>query len=179
MKFVIADTHFSHNNIIKYCNRPFADAYEMNNKLVENWNNTVTDADEIYVLGDFVFGNFTKVSNIASMLNGKKYLIMGNHDRFSASEYVAAGFCWASPLPVILDEFYVLSHQPQYIQKNGVYINIFGHVHDNPMYNTISPRSYCVSVERINYQPISFDEVKTAISTVNEITKDIENNERA
>lgn len=45
--FVIADTHFSHENIIKYCNRPFRTVEEMNNALVKNWNNNVSKNDVV------------------------------------------------------------------------------------------------------------------------------------
>jgi calcineurin-like phosphoesterase family protein len=44
------------------------------------------------------------------------------------------------------------------------YANIFGHVHANPIYKDFSPQSFCVSVERINYTPISFEEIKRVIA---------------
>lgn len=53
--FVTSDTHFNHKNIIKYCNRPFKDVEEMNEAIINNWNNLVTNDDVIYHLGDFGF----------------------------------------------------------------------------------------------------------------------------
>ena len=50
-----------------------------------------------------------------------------------------------------------------YVSEQTPYANVFGHVHNNPMYKTISSRSYCVSVERIGYRPIEFSEVKKAV----------------
>lgn len=61
--------------------------------------------------------------------------------------------------PIVYSDFYIVSHKPLYISANGAYANIFAHVHDNPMYKTVSPRSFCVSAERINYTPISFNEI--------------------
>ena len=48
--YVISDTHFGHNNVIKFDNRPFADINEMNEAMVTNWNNTVKSTDTIYHL---------------------------------------------------------------------------------------------------------------------------------
>ena len=81
--YVTSDTHFNHKNIIKYCNRPFNDVYEMNETLINNWNSVVTPEDIIYHLGDFGFGTKEELQEIFDRLNGYKYLIMGNHDRKS------------------------------------------------------------------------------------------------
>ena len=74
--------HFSHNNILKYCpdSRPFSSIEEMDEKIVENWNNKVTEHDFVYILGDISFGKPSYTCEILKRLNGKKYLIMGNHD---------------------------------------------------------------------------------------------------
>jgi hypothetical protein len=54
--FVIADTHFDHTNIIRYCHRPFPNVQAMNRALVDNWNRTVDSHDRVYFLGDLTFG---------------------------------------------------------------------------------------------------------------------------
>ena len=63
--FYIADTHFGHENSIRFCNRPFADVNEMNLTLIKNWNAKVTPDDDVYVLGDFAYRCATSVRNIA------------------------------------------------------------------------------------------------------------------
>lgn len=80
--FFTSDNHFNHRNIIKYASRPFADVDEMNETMIANWNQVVTAQDEVYVLGDFAYSvnSLPKPSNIFHRLNGKKHLIVGNHD---------------------------------------------------------------------------------------------------
>jgi calcineurin-like phosphoesterase family protein len=78
--FLTSDTHFGHTNIIKYCNRPFKNAYLMDNALIENWNSAVGPEDIVYHLGDFAFGGIAKY---LPRLNGEIILIRGNHDRNS------------------------------------------------------------------------------------------------
>lgn len=80
--FFISDTHFGHNNIIKYSNRPFQNVDEMNNGLVENWNALVKPGDRVYHMGDVAFMPFHLFTKeILSRLNGKINIILGNHDR--------------------------------------------------------------------------------------------------
>lgn len=79
MIFFTSDHHFSHANIIRYCNRPFASAEEMNQELISRWNQTVSPDDTVYYLGDFSL-SLDAVESITPYLHGRKLLIMGNHD---------------------------------------------------------------------------------------------------
>jgi calcineurin-like phosphoesterase family protein len=74
-----SDLHFSHQNVIGYCNRPYASIDEMNEELIRNWNQCVSPTDEIYCLGD-VSMSFKPIELYSARLNGKKYLVPGNHD---------------------------------------------------------------------------------------------------
>jgi calcineurin-like phosphoesterase family protein len=81
-----ADLHIGHQNIIRYCNRPFTDVTEMDAALVERWNSAVADGDTVYVLGDFALGNLDDSLAVGAQLRGQKHLVVGNHDRcFRAS----------------------------------------------------------------------------------------------
>lgn len=76
----IADTHFYHENIIKYCNRPFENVEDMNDILITNWNSVVKSDDDVIVAGDFIHsGNLEKIQSIIHRLNGKIWLVWGNH----------------------------------------------------------------------------------------------------
>ena len=75
-----SDTHFYHENILRYCNRPFRGIAEMNETLVRNWNEVVPPDGVVFHLGDFAFGSPSQWNDILSRLNGQIYLILGNHD---------------------------------------------------------------------------------------------------
>ena len=78
--FFTSDTHFWHDNIIKFCNRPFNSIEEMNDTIIENWNKVVGKNDIVFHLGDFCFCGSDKFKDIIERLNGYIYLILGNHD---------------------------------------------------------------------------------------------------
>jgi calcineurin-like phosphoesterase family protein len=104
-RFFTSDTHFGHANIIMYSNRPqlqagdtyfdiakkreswvsksisFKRAAEMDEALIANWNSKITNEDEVYHLGDFLFGRTDRLIVVLRRLNFKKlYFIWGNHD---------------------------------------------------------------------------------------------------
>jgi calcineurin-like phosphoesterase family protein len=79
--FFTADTHFGHKNIIKLCGRPFENAQEMDERLIETWNGAVGRDDIIYHLGDFAWRiGKRKMTVILTRLNGRKFLCRGTHD---------------------------------------------------------------------------------------------------
>jgi calcineurin-like phosphoesterase family protein len=143
--FFIADTHFADKSVFEMSgeNKFFNSVSEKDDKIIKNWNSVVSAEDTVFILGDF--GEL----NYMNHLNGKKFFIKGNHDTFNVD----------SAYPILYQNFFILSHEPQFILEDGPYANIFGHVHNNPIYKTVSSRSYCVCACRINYTPISFEEI--------------------
>lgn len=150
--FVIADTHFGHENIIRYCNRPFMSVEQMDNVLVKNWNETVTNNDVVIHLGDVGLGNKQYIQRIIESLNGNKILVMGNHDNWSEQWYREAGFQTVSRFPILYADFYLMSHAPLQLSETTPYYNCYGHVHNDEKYHDNST-SACYSVERIGYRP--------------------------
>lgn len=155
--FFIADTHFDDENILRYENRPFDSVDSMNTTIISNWNSVVKKTDEVYVLGDIGTTTFIK------SLNGKKYLVKGNHDVKSNAFYRQIGFEEVYDCPIIIEGFWILSHEAIYINKNMPYANLFGHVHNSPIVRDYSSRHFCVSVERILYTPVSFNYIKKKV----------------
>ena len=79
--FFTSDTHFNHDREFVYSPRGFKTIQEMNGTLVKNWNETVGNDDDIYVLGDFFLGtDFNYIQEVLNKLNGRIHLVTGNHD---------------------------------------------------------------------------------------------------
>lgn len=80
-----SDTHFSHTNIIRYTNRPFTNADEMNRELITRWNAVVAPADDVWHLGDLALGSdIDRQVMLTADLRGRKRLVPGNHDRVAS-----------------------------------------------------------------------------------------------
>ena len=103
--FFTSDTHFGHANIIKYAHRPYTDVDEMNKALIDNWNSVVKPNDIVFHLGDFMFGNINRFWEYRSRLNGKIYLVHGNHDyKLMEEGNIEEGFeIIASQLNIVVD----------------------------------------------------------------------------
>ena len=165
MVYLIADTHFGGESIIRYENRPFQSVEEMEQVLISRWNKVVEDNDTVYILGDFSSNQSAeKDKQILEKLKGTKILIMGNHDRHrTPEEWRKLGFAECSAWPIIYNEFFMFSHEPLYLNRNMPYANIYGHVHGNVTYRSVTEQSACVSVERIDYTPIEFQTLVSAM----------------
>lgn len=137
MIYFTADNHFCHANIIGSCSRPFKDVDVMNKEMIERWNSYVTDHDEVYILGDFLYkGTGRDANQILSMLKGKKYLIKGNHERYlEAGDFHPNCFEWIKDYHVMSYEGYeiILFHFPilQWHKEHRGSIHLYGHVHNN------------------------------------------------
>ena len=159
--FFISDTHFNHANIISYCNRPFKDVEEMNDVLVENWNNVVGENDIVYHLGDFGFMSGPSpqhdIFHISRQLNGKIHLVRGNHD--TRKMLLVCNFERVLSSPFFFDDFAILTHKPS-VEVDPEWVRFYGHVHDSEEYPAITPRTACLCVEKWNYSPVPYEFLK-------------------
>lgn len=121
----------------------------MDDALVNNWNTIVSDNDIVFHLWDIWD------DSLVSKLNGKKYLVKWNHDTKDNEYYRKLWFIEVYDMPVIFQGFWILSHEPLYVNANMPYANIFAHVHLDPRYKTASEQSFCVSCDRIGFKPIT------------------------
>ena len=182
--FLIGCCHFGHEIMYKFLNidgtrvrHQFADAKEGDEAMIERWNKTVQKGDKVYVLGDVAFHK-THLATIGR-LNGSKILIKGNHDDLQLAEY--AKYFRDVRAYSRLDDV-VLSHIPIHPQslwrekKSSYWINIHAHLHSGAVMNSLDAslpdyRYFSVCVERINYTPISLEQIKIRVGFSDEVSK--------
>lgn len=165
-----SDTHYGHTNVIKYANRPFKDAHEMDEAMIANWNKVVAPNDVVYHLGDFAFIRSEEdVLHILDRLMGTKILILGNHDK-KMSGKVKNRFQFVTSYCEIKVEDdaarngrqdVVLMHYAMRVWNKSHYgaWQLYGHSHGSlPDLN--NSLSIDVGVDCHNYTPISYDQVK-------------------
>ena len=183
-----SDCHFGHRNILSFCERPFENTKEMEKAIIENWNRVVKPNEKVFCLGDFSwFHSRHEIKKIVNRLNGKIYMILGNHDKEEAFElcdteklHICSDITYLYLRPEInnIDDRFetncytiVLSHFPQLCysqsEKNNTY-NFFGHIHsrkDQPMIEFGEPikllkqRQYDIGMDRHDYTPIDFFDI--------------------
>ena len=167
MNYYLADTHFGHANIIRLCNRPFEDVYEMNEMIINNWNETVLPEDDVYIVGDFAHKNGNPVS-ILRRLNGNKHLIIGNHDLANLKDSdFRAEFTEIRDIQSVHDGDVkiILCHYPM-AEWAGYYRDawhFFGHIHnsDSTAQKIMKelPRCFNVGVDLINFTPKTLEQL--------------------
>lgn len=167
----VSDPHAYHKNIIKYCQRPFASVYEMNEVLVANHNAVVSEKDDVYILGDLVWqARYEPALAWVKRLNGRLHFIEGNHDQLARQMSQREPHLFASYQhykEIRIDgQLIVLFHYPMrswhHAQKGAWHL--YGHCH-----NLVPPLGKSVDVGVDNtgmivpgasFRPVSFEELK-------------------
>ena len=179
MIYFTSDTHFNHDRKFIYGPRGFKSIEESNNTIITNWNNTVTDNDDIYVVGDFFLGKDTDyVKNTLKQLKGKIHLVIGNHDTpaklaiYRETENIVE-IVWATQIEYKKRKFYI-SHYPTFTAEltsspDHCVFGIFGHTHSKDKFYEDRPYMYNVAVDAHNNTLVSIEQVYTDIK--NEIDK--------
>lgn len=179
--FFTSDLHFGHKKIIQFCDRPWLSVDEMDQGLIDNWNEIVADGDIVYILGDMFFCGSTRAKEILSKLNGQKILILGNHDwkRINQNKASEMGFivtCNFHRMEIEHRKVY-LHHFPyrgfgdhtegeeryseHRLVNNGHWL-LHGHVHTAWK---VKEKCINVGVDVWNYKPVSIDEIAKLIES--------------
>lgn len=168
-----SDHHFGHARIIEYCKRPFSSVWEMDEALIHNHNKVVAPEDDVFFLGDFTFYKDPgQISEIVRRLNGRKTLILGNHDDeekhlmdvkgWSAVYYrqVEIPFL-GSKLPWTLNHFPMLSWNKSHL---GAF-HLHGHTHGGLHFDR-TIRRVDVGVDCWHYVPVPAQMIHDKLSAV-------------
>lgn len=152
--FLTSDTHFGHRRLVDW-GRP----ENFNEKIVENWNAVVGKKDIVLHLGDLTMVNFEETENYTIRLNGKKYLILGNHDDRSETWYKKLGFT------IIPNSYYsysnkygewkyvLFTHVPTELPET--WLNIHGHLHNNShREHPLAKNHIDIGVDAFNFTPV-------------------------
>ncbi len=182
--FFASDHHLGHANILKFFQadgvtplRSFDSTDEMNEHIIAQHNAVVGPKDTCWFLGDVVINR--RYLHLISRFNGRKRLVLGNHDIFKNKDYYAAGFEDLHAFKKF-DNF-VCTHIPVHADSLGRWgVNVHGHTHSNRMklpigYDTRTrrviygdkpdPNYISVCMEQLDdYKPISIDEIREKIN---------------
>jgi len=164
MIYVISDCHFSHKNIIEYCKRPFTDIEEMNTRIILNWNRVVSERDMVYHLGDFTLHKDPE--EFEEQLNGRIIHLRGNHDKIKYQNIAILEYMGKT--------IYMTHYRPKtlYNIPDSVDIILCGHEHNNFKFDTLFRNGtpipiINISVENINYTPVSLEYIVKNVKTPN------------
>ncbi len=171
MVYITSDPHFGHENIIKFCKRPYANAAEMNEALIANINTTVTQEDELWILGDFGMVGWSEVVKIMGRINCKNvHYIFGNHDK--PMRHTPVTKCFKSMQDyknlsidgcnVVLFHFPILD----WVAAHRGSFMLHGHCHETLKLPDMlkNKKILDIGVDGHNYKPWSFDEIKAYMS---------------
>lgn len=170
MTFVISDLHFDDCNVLCEYNRPFDSVSEMNEEIIDRWNQIVCSQDTVYHVGDFtVKDTEAAVLYRIEQLSGNIILLDGNHRPIQRSEFAR------SALPIQRSakleyggyEFF-LTHKPAWIPDDWGDWAITGHHHDAVEdYPFVDPESRMVNIsaEVLDYRPLNLDRLVDIIET--------------
>jgi len=161
--FLTSDLHLGHDNIRRYCSRPFKDLNHMNSELVRRWNERVSLEDQVFHLGDFCFrnssdtrgeGSRTTAQEWLQKLNGHKVMVRGNHDRNNSLRTLVQ-----SCVIEFAGKEYFCVHKPD--DANHDYMVTFcGHVHERWKYRLYGETTLInVGCDVNDFYPKTIDEI--------------------
>ena len=158
--WIIADTHFGHDNIRRYCKRPFVSVKEMDETIIENWNKVVKPCDTVIHCGDFSFG---EPETYRRRLKGNIILCLGNHDRREK----VRGFNHVTQIyeTKIDGQRIVCCHYAMRTwncSHHGSW-HLWGHSHGSLQDDPCS-LSFDVGVDSWNFTPVSYEQIKAKMA---------------
>jgi len=160
MKWFTSDQHFGHENIIKYCKRPFSSVKHMEEEIIKRFNERVKEGDTVYILGDFTFRNNKERKDLMSKLNGNLIFIEGNHDKDRSCPLYSGIIKYGD------GHFACICHNP--IDRLSPYqVVLHGHVHKLWKAKVDEGIIYInVGVDVNNFYPVSIEEIDKQVREI-------------
>lgn len=172
--FYTADLHLGDLRVFNKCSRPFHNLKDMEEKIISNWNAKVGDEDTVYLLGDIAEDSYLKTIDVIRNLNGKKHLIIGNHDLKMLDKFKEAEIFISIDFMILIDDCgrkVCLCHYPvmdwMEFSRNGYHI--YGHIHNktglnDPAYPEIkeyykNKLAFNAGVDVTGFAPVTLDEM--------------------
>lgn len=169
--FFTADTHFGHTNVIKYADRPWPNVEEMNEGIIERWNEVIKPGDTVYHLGDLCLTvKVDLIDKWLGQLNGDIRLIRGNHDNWTRRYERLENknkIRWIKDYAERTLEVdgvkykFVLCHFPLLFWHGSHYgsIHLHGHCHGGAQHHNEGLRRMDVGVDCNDWYPIHLDDI--------------------
>ena len=172
MIFYTSDWHIDHQNILKLCDRPFADTDEMRETIISNYCARVTDKDDVFFLGDMFFKSSASdgsAMKVMKALPGHKHLIIGNHDKaLVKNQQLMSLFETADEYKKINDDgrTVIAFHYP-ILEWDGYFhgtYHVYGHIHNNTgneLYSVLGQlkNAFNVGVDVNGFCPVTLSEL--------------------
>ena len=172
MIFLTSDLHLFHKDFI-FKPRGFESAEAMNAAIEQNWNDIVSDDDDVYILGDLIFkgenNSLDSAMEIVRRLKGRKHIILGNHDgnmkiplyknEKSIVDVEGAKYFWYKGRQYYLSHFPSITVDLEIEKKPKEWIiNFYGHTHKKEKFYNGLPFMYNVSLDAHENRPVSIEE---------------------
>lgn len=160
--FILSDHHLFHENVMNFKKddgskyRPFWSLEEMHEVIVEKHNSIVKPGDHFYFGGDVTFKLNKEFNEIMRRMNGKKRLIVGNHDRFLTNTHFTQHFEKIMLWRGFKEQGFVFSHFPL---KEGHFRDGNWNAHGHTHWNMVEGPYSNVCCEPRNYYPVHIDEI--------------------
>lgn len=164
--FFTADLHLYHNNMIEYASRPFKDLNAMHSHITKAFNSILTVDSDLYIVGDVTllsseFGG--RIKKALAAINGRKHLVIGNHDTWKVRNYLEAGITTVHSAGSFKHEgirFFMMHDPAEYLcVENGTNVLLCGHIHTLFKHLFPEKRIINVGVDVWEYKPVSIEQI--------------------
>ena len=176
MIYFTSDLHLGHNRSFLYEPRGFDNITDHDAQIIKNWNMTVNDDDDIYVLGDIMLNDNINGRKCWNQLRGNKFIVLGNHDTSARVEIYTS-----CPRTTVLGYGYpfkyekyhfFLSHYPTLTENYDAaeplkrqVINLCGHRHTKDKFIDMDKGLiYHVELDAHDNKPVSFDIIRKEVT---------------